>query len=161
MLRSEELVAVLKEVVNFALPLQFEYGMNCLMTRCLQKLTFGFWFNQSLGNVTLSSMLQSFTFGDNFNQFLDNMTLPLALRSFTFGLTKFALTSLTPSDSKNQQQDTDNDDDDDHPRDTNQTNTDKTKPRETGKSRQDEHRLGHYTPTHPRTPSTYERSLSY
>ena len=75
-------------VMWLVLPLQFEHHMNCLLTQCLQKLTFGFWFNQSLDNVTLPSMLQSLPFGNNFNQSLDNMTLPLALRSLTFGLTK-------------------------------------------------------------------------
>ena len=51
---------------------------------CLQCLTFGHFFNQSLDNVTWPAGLQSLTFGLNFNQSLDNVTWPKGLQRLTF-----------------------------------------------------------------------------
>merc|ERR1711924_337122 len=50
----------------------------------LQSLTFGYFFNQSMENLTLPSGLQSLTFGENFDQSLENVNLPSGLQSLTF-----------------------------------------------------------------------------
>ena len=56
------------------------------LPKSLERLTFGFRFNQSLERVNLPGNLQSLTFGDSFNQGLERVTLPGNLQSLTFGV---------------------------------------------------------------------------